>query len=138
MPNKIRGEAELVAAGKSHRLLLTLGALAEIEGGLGLANLADIGTRLKQMRAADLATVAAALLRGGGHDMTPADVLRLPCSLGEIARAVAEAFAAADPAPAGRPSSEARESVGGLMKEGGENTSSPFAGSAFLLSPSPA
>jgi len=34
--NKVRGEAELTAAGKSHRLLLTLGALAEIEDGLAL------------------------------------------------------------------------------------------------------
>lgn len=93
--NAIRGEAELTAAGKSHRLLLTLGALAEIEDGLALTNLSEIGPRLKQMRAADLAIVAAALLRGGGHDITPADVLRLPASLGDIARAVAGAFSAA-------------------------------------------
>jgi len=31
MTNKIRGEAELLAGGESYRLLLTLGALAEIE-----------------------------------------------------------------------------------------------------------
>ena len=31
MPNRARGEAELVAGGKSYCLLLTLGALAEIE-----------------------------------------------------------------------------------------------------------
>lgn len=118
MPNRIRGEAELTAAGKSHRLLLTLGALAEIEDGLGLANLSDIGARLKQMRAADLAIVAAALLRGGGHDMTPADVLRLPSSLGDVARAVADAFAS-----------------GGLDR-GGANDSGPFAGTASSRSDS--
>ena len=90
--NRIRGEAELIAGGKSFRLLLTLGALAEIEDGLELSDLAGIATRLKQARAGDLAVVAAALLRGGGHEITPADVLRLPCDLGELVGAVAQAF----------------------------------------------
>ena len=73
MPNRIRGEAELMAGGRSYRLLLTLGALAEIEDGLGLENLADVSARLKKVRAADLAIVAAALLRGGGHEVAPAE-----------------------------------------------------------------
>jgi hypothetical protein len=92
MPNPIRGEAELIAGGRSYRLLLTLGALAEIEDGLGLSDLSQVGARLKQVRAADLAVVAAALLRGGGHDMTPAEVLRLPCDLGALVTAVSLAF----------------------------------------------
>jgi hypothetical protein len=108
MPNKIRGEAELIAGGRTYRLLLTLGALAEIEDGLGLADLSQVATRLKTVRAADLAVVAAALLRGGGHDMTPDEVLRLPCDLGTLVAAVTAAFDAAglakDPA---RSSSEA-------------------------------
>ena len=95
MPNSIRGEAELVAGGRSYRLLLTLGALAEIEDGLGLENLSQVSTRLKSVRAADLAIVAAALLRGGGHDVSPADVLRLPCDLGALVTAVTGAFDAA-------------------------------------------
>jgi hypothetical protein len=122
--NRIRGEAELIASGKSHRLLLTLGALAEIEDGLSLANLAEIGPRLKQMRAADLAIVAAALLRGGGHDVTPADVLRLPCVLSEVARAVADAFAFA-----GVTEPDAATARG-------EGTPVPFVGSASSRSPS--
>jgi hypothetical protein len=92
MSNSIRGEAELVAGGKSYRLLLTLGALAEIEDGLGLTDLSAVGARLKQARAADLAVVAAALLRGGGHEITAAEVLRLPCDLGTLVQAVAGAF----------------------------------------------
>jgi hypothetical protein len=95
MPNAIRGEAGLNAGGKSYRLLLTLGALAEIEDGLGLADLGQIGARLKQVHAGDLAVVAAALLRGGGHDLSPADVLALPCDLGVLVGAIAEAFARA-------------------------------------------
>ena len=93
--NKIRGEAELLAGGKSYRLLLTLGALAEIEDGLGLANLSEIATRLAQARASDLAIVAAALLRGGGQEMSPADVLRLPCDIGALTSAVIASFDAA-------------------------------------------
>jgi len=92
MPNAVRGEAGLAAGGRSYRLLLTLGALAEIEDGLGLSDLAQIGARLKHLKAGDLAVVAAALLRGGGHEMTPAEVLRLSCDLGTLVEAVGQAF----------------------------------------------
>lgn len=113
MPNRIRGESELVAGGRSYRLLLTLGALAEIEDGLGLADLADVSKRLAGARAADLAVVAAALLRGGGHEMTPAEVLRLSCDLGALVAAITAAFDAA-----GLPGQAAREGA----------PASPFAG----------
>jgi hypothetical protein len=111
MPNRARGEAELVAGGKSYRLLLTLGALAEIEDGLGLASLGDLSKRLAQARASDFAVVAAALLRGGGEAMTVEDVLALPCDLGALVAAVKNTFEAA-----------------GL--EGGGEASAPFAGAA--------
>lgn len=92
MVNKARGEAALNAGGREYRLLLTLGALAEIEDGLGLDDLSAVPVRLAQPRAADLAIVAAALLRGGGHEVCPADVLRLPCDLGALMEAVTGAF----------------------------------------------
>lgn len=95
MANRVRGDAELEAAGKTYRLRLTLGALAEIEDGLGLKDLSEIETRLKHLRAADLAIVAAALMRGGGHEVSPLEALRLPVELGAVVRAVTEAFAAA-------------------------------------------
>jgi hypothetical protein len=95
MTNRIRGEAALSAGGRHYRLLLTLGALAEIEHGLGLENLAGIAARLKTVRAGDLAIVVAALLRGGGHDLSPAEVLGLPCDLGALVAAVGDAFTAA-------------------------------------------
>jgi hypothetical protein len=116
MPNAIRGEAGLSAGGKSYRLLLTLGALAEIEDGLGLADLSAVGARLKQARAHDLAIVAAALLRGGGHEFSPAEVLQLPCDLGALVAAVSEAFTRAG------------------LSRASEGTGGPFAGP--LSSPS--
>jgi len=95
MPNAIRGEAALTISGQSHTLLLTLGALAEIEDGLGLADLSQIGPRLKQARAGDIAVIAAALLKGGGGSLTPAEVLALPVDLGTLMAAIAQCFARA-------------------------------------------
>src|SRR5271154_5893908 len=108
MVNRARGEAALEAGGRHYRLLLTLGALAEIEDGLGLDDLSQVGPRLAHTRAADLAIVAASLLRGGGHDMCPAGVLRLPCDLGALMGAIRAAFEAAG---LGAPAAEARDSV---------------------------
>jgi hypothetical protein len=96
MANRARGEAELNAGGRVFRLRLTLGALAEIEDGLCLGDLSEVEARLKKLRAADLAIVAAALIRGGGHDITPAEALRLPAGLAELVRAVTEAFGGCD------------------------------------------
>lgn len=92
MVNAIRGETALQAGTQTFCLLLTLGALAEIEDALGLDDLSQISNRLKSPRAADLAIVAAALLRGGGHALSPVDVLKLACPLGHIIDAVAECF----------------------------------------------
>jgi hypothetical protein len=103
MVNRARGEALLEAGGRPYRLLLTLGALAEIEDGLGLDDLSQVGPRLARSRAADLAIVAAALMRGGGHDMCPAEVLRLGCDLGALVRAVTEAFTLAGLGGGGEP-----------------------------------
>lgn len=103
----------LAAGGRQYRLLLTLGGLAEIEDGLGLSDMNGVAARLRKPRAADLAIVAAALLRGGGHDMCPAEVLRLPCDLGTLVAAVTQAFENA-----------------GLESGGGDGTAIPFPGSA--------
>lgn len=121
MMNRARGEAGLEAGGRQYRLLLTLGALAEIEDGLGLDDLSQAGARLARMRAADLAIVAAALLRGGGHDMCPAEVLRLGCSLAALAGAVEQAFTAA-----GLDSESKSEQADGA----GQKDTAPFPGPA--------
>ena len=94
MANRARGEVDLAAGDRTFRLRLTLGALAEIEDGLALSDLSEVEARLKKLKAADLAIVAAALIRGGGEDMTPVEALRLPVDLRELVRAVSETFGA--------------------------------------------
>ena len=128
MPNKIRGDAELAVAGKRYTMRLTLGALAEIEDGLNIASLSEIGTRLKSLATSDIAIVASALLRGGGHDISADEIMSLDVELGAIVRAIAEAFANAGLSSASATSASPRESA--LTSGGGEAKESPLAGSA--------
>jgi len=89
--NGVRGEVRVMLAGAEHRLCLTLGALEEIETGLGLQGLEGLGERMRALSASDLGVVLAALLRGGGGD----GALALAAHPAEAARAVAAAFEAA-------------------------------------------
>lgn len=89
--NPARGEVLAVLAGEPRRLCLTLGALAEIEGALGLADPGELATRLREPRAGEIAAVLAALLRGGGEDGAHA----ASATPREAAEAVAAAFVAA-------------------------------------------
>ena len=69
--NGARGEVVAVLAGTERRLCLTLGALAEIETGLGLEGLSGLAERMRALSARDLTVVLAALLRGGGERDMP-------------------------------------------------------------------
>lgn len=95
MINRARGEVAIEIAGERYRLCLTLGALAEIESGLGAENFADLERRLGAPRVADLIVILEALLRGGGHDTGALALERQALDLTAVARAIAEAFAAA-------------------------------------------
>jgi len=128
MPNKARGESEFLAGTERYLMKLTLGALAEIENGLGVSSLIDIAGKLKSLGTMDLATVASALLRGGGHNVAPAEVLKLDTDLGTLIGAITDAFDAV-----GLGHSEARESV--FAKESAKESSSPLAGTSSSPSP---
>src|SRR4051794_20580597 len=91
MTNKVRGESEFLAGTERYVMRLTLGALAEIENGLGVSSLSDIANKLKSLGTMDLATVASALLRGAGHDLSPADVLKLETDLGTLVGSIPDA-----------------------------------------------
>jgi hypothetical protein len=93
--NGARGEVIAVLAGAERRLCLTLGALAEIETGLGLEGLAGLAERMRALSARDLTVVLAALLRGGGEKALADELDRAGVDPREAAEAVARAFAAA-------------------------------------------
>ena len=93
--NGARGEVVAMLAGAERRLCLTLGALAEIEAGLGVSGIAALGARMRMLSAGDLLVVLAALLRGGGDDALADDLNRAGVDPREAAEAVARAFAAA-------------------------------------------
>ena len=92
--NGVRGEATAVLAGAQRRLCLTLGALAEIETGLGVAGMAALAERMRSLSARDLMVVLAALLRGGGEGPLADGLASAPVDPREAAEAVARAFAA--------------------------------------------
>ena len=93
--NGARGEVAAVLAGAERRLCLTLGALAEIETGLGLEGLSGLAERMRTLSARDLMVVLAALLRGGGERTLADDLALAGVEPREAAEAVAKAFAAA-------------------------------------------
>ena len=74
--NGVRGEVRATLGGAERRLCLTLGALAEIETGLGVAGVEALAARLRALSAAD-------------------GLARAPVTPAEAAAAVARAFAAA-------------------------------------------
>ena len=93
--NTARGEVAASLAGADRRLCLTLGALAEIESGLGVEGVEALAARLRTLSAGDLMVVLAALLRGGGEHALADGLAEADVSPGEAAEAVAAAFAAA-------------------------------------------
>lgn len=92
--NGIRGEALVRLAGADRRLCLTLGALAEMETGLGVSGFEALAERLRGLSARDLMMVLAALLRGGGEGAFAGELDRAAVTPREAAEAVAAGFAA--------------------------------------------
>ncbi|MFC0219228.1 rcc01693 family protein [Pseudochelatococcus lubricantis] len=95
MANRRRGEIEAVLAGERHKLVLTLGALAELEDAFGVADLVALGRRLAAggLSARDITHILQAGLHGAGSSL---DASRLPVAraLPEILRAVTELLTA--------------------------------------------
>ncbi|MEW6768483.1 MAG: gene transfer agent family protein [Pseudomonadota bacterium] len=76
MPNKHRGEIEAEIGGRRRTLVLTLGALAELESAFGADDLVALAERFGSGRlsARDLVRIVAAGLRGAGENMSDDDV----------------------------------------------------------------
>lgn len=72
MPNKHRGEIEARLDGEPFRLVLTLGALAELESAFGDEDMLALATRFEKGRlsARDATRVIGAGLRGAGYEIS--------------------------------------------------------------------
>ena len=79
MANTHRGEIEAELGGQNYTLVLTLGALAEIEHAYGGEDLISIAERFEQgrIKATDAIKVISAGLRGAGHDFKNEEVAKL-------------------------------------------------------------
>lgn len=93
--NAARGEVLLEIDGRTRRLCVTLGALAELEAAFDVANMSEFSARLAQLTASDLLLVIAALAAGGGEAASVADLAQARIDPRAAAEAVAQAFAAA-------------------------------------------
>ncbi|WP_457795733.1 gene transfer agent family protein [Methylocystis sp. S23] len=84
MANGRRGEVEALLDGKTYTLCLTLGALAELESGMGAADLVALTERFEANRlsARDILRIIGCGLRGAGHALTDEDVSRMKASGG--------------------------------------------------------
>jgi hypothetical protein len=72
MANQKRGEIEAQIGGMRRRLVLTLGALAELEAAFGADDLPSLAARFGdgRLKAADLARIIGAGLRGAGETVS--------------------------------------------------------------------
>jgi hypothetical protein len=76
MPNKHRGEIEAEIGGARRRLVLTLGALAELEAAFGADDLVALAERFGggRLKARDLVRIIGAGLRGAGANVSDDEV----------------------------------------------------------------
>ena len=79
MANKYRGEIEAELGGVKRTLVLTLGALAELEGAFGSEDLVALTERIGtgRLKARDLTCIIGAGLRGAGEAISDEEVSRL-------------------------------------------------------------
>jgi len=111
MPNHHRGEIEAEIGGARRRLVLTLGALAELEAAFGADDLGALAERFAsgRLKARDLTRIIGAGLRGAGASVSDDEVAAMTIGDGAAGyvRVAAELIAAtfggatdaAEPAP---------------------------------------
>lgn len=98
MANRHRGEIDAELGGRVRTLVLTLGALAELEAAFGAADLVALAERFSSGRltARDLIRIIAAGLRGAGEAVSDDEVAAMtaPGGAAGFARIAAELIAA--------------------------------------------
>jgi hypothetical protein len=98
MPNRHRGEIEAELGGERRTLVLTLGALAELESAFSAEDLLALAERFERgrMSARDAILILGAGLRGAGNDISDEEVARLaaPAGAAGYVKIVSELLAA--------------------------------------------
>jgi len=98
MPNRHRGEIEAEIGGARRRLVLTLGALAELEASFGADDLVALAERFGggRLTARDLVRIIGAGLRGAGADVSDKEVAAMttPDAAAGFVRIAADLLAA--------------------------------------------
>lgn len=98
MPNKHRGEIDAEIGGARRRLVLTLGALAELEAAFGAEDLVALAERFAggRLKARDLTRIIGAGLRGAGLSLSDDEVAAMttPSGAAGFVRIAAELLAA--------------------------------------------
>ncbi len=84
MANKYRGEIHAELGGKIRTLVLTLGALAELEDAFGAEDLGALTERFAsgRLKARDLTRIIAAGLRGAGEAVSDDEVAAMGAECG--------------------------------------------------------
>jgi hypothetical protein len=125
MANRHRGEIEARLDGVTHRLVLTLGALAELEHAFGDDDMLALATRFEKGRlsARDCVRVIAAGLRGAGEAITDENVASMQADGG--AAGYVDIVARLLNATFGGEATPQSPKTGG---EGGADARVPFAG----------
>lgn len=103
MANAHRGEIDAKLDGKTYKLCLTLGALAELEDAFSETDMIALAERFESGRisARDCVRIVGAGLRGGGHDIDNTAVAQMRSDLGAagfvdiVARLLTATFGAA-------------------------------------------
>ena len=98
MPHSHRGEIAAEIGGRNRTLVLTLGALAELEAAFGAADLVALAERfgVGRLSARDLVRIIGAGLRGAGEAISDDEVAAMPVAGGAAGyvRIAAELIAA--------------------------------------------
>lgn len=97
MVNRRRGEVYADLGGSQRKLVLTLGALCELEAAFGADDMVALAQRFEtgRLSARDAVRIIAAGLRGAGEDISDVDVaqMAMPNGVGAIVQVVAELLA---------------------------------------------
>jgi hypothetical protein len=132
VPNHHRGEIEARLDGRTMRLCLTLGALAELEAAFGATDMLALAERFEtgRIKATDAIRIIGAGLRGAGHEIDDSAIGAMQTEGGVagfveiVARLLAATFGGDERPPAG----SAKAIEPGAAPGEGRGAPAPFPG----------